>query len=397
MSLIIRGARVVDLRAGAFSEPRTVTVEGETIARIGREPDREGSGSEKVVDLEGAYLVPGLIDLHTHLIWSGGPDPAREVDQEGFPLSLLRAGHNARTALRQGVTTVRDLGSNDDAAIHLARAQERGYLEGPRVIASGRSIIMTGGHDPFWGRPADGPDEGIKAVREQVHQGARVIKVSATGGVYGKIEAEEVGTAELSQEEMTAICNEARKFGLRVAAHAIGREGILNCLASGVKTIEHGHFLTQSDLEEMKTKDMFWVPTLEIYRRIALGEGLPEYAVRKSRGIVAAHKAAFNRALELGVSIGAGSDAGSPGLPHPALIDELECMVDYEAETVLALRSATITAARALGLEERLGEIKEGKAADLLAVSADPLKDVSSLRQVVLVCQAGRVVRQETG
>jgi imidazolonepropionase-like amidohydrolase len=248
---------------------------------------------------------------------------------------------------------------------------------------------MTGGHDAFWGIEADGPYEILKAVRRQVFAGARVIKISATGGVYGRMEGESVGTAEFTAEEIGTVCDEAHRFGLTVAAHAISEHGIANCIAGGIDTVEHGHFLTEEQMEVMIGKNIIWVPTLFVYRRIAHGDHTPDYARQKALEIVDVHRETFKKALNKGVSIACGSDAGSPETPHTALLDELETMVAYECSPIRALRSATITAAAAMGMEDTIGSIEIGKKADLLAVSHNPLTDIANLRNVIMVIKEG--------
>jgi imidazolonepropionase-like amidohydrolase len=253
---------------------------------------------------------------------------------------------------------------------------------------------MTGGHDPFWGIAADGPFEVVKAVRNQIRKGARVIKISATGGVYGRQEGEEVGTSELTCEEIRAICQEAHRFGLKVAAHAISEEGIRNCIEAGVDTIEHGHFLNQELILKMKEKEMSWVPTLYVYQRIAEGDGVPEYAANKARKITGSHGEAFRAALNLELPFGAGSDAGSPNTPHGALLSELETMVACGCHPFSALQSATFTAARALGLEREIGALDVGKKADILILEKDPTCDIANLRNLRHIIKDGVFVER---
>ncbi len=393
MHRVIRHINVVDIETGEIKERVNVFIEGSTIANIALEENIPDLDRWEVIDLEGCFLTPGLIDVHAHLIWSGGEDPVRTVDEEGIQVSLLRAAFNARETLEAGITTIRDLGSNENVAIAVARAIDKGYIVGPRVFASGCTIIMTGGHDPFWGVQVDGEREAMKAVRKQISAGAKLIKVSATGGVYGRSEGEEVGTAELTEKELKAICEEAHRFGLKVAAHAISEEGIWNCIKAGIDTIEHGHFLTDSAMEEMVQKGIYWVPTLFVYRQIANGENIPPYAREKAQEIVGVHRDAFNKALTKGVPLAAGSDAGAPNTPHTSLLNELESMVDYGGTPLAALKAATHSAAQALGMERHLGSVEVGKKADLLVVSGNPLDNITNLRDVVLVMKDGETVR----
>ncbi len=345
-----------------------------------------------VVDANGAYLLPGLIDLHVHLVWDGGQDPVATLARERREETLLRAVGHARQTLEAGITTVRDLGSVDDLAIDLAEAVERGHVVGPRIVASGRTIIMTGGHDPFWGIMADGPDEVLKATRRQLYRGAAVIKVSATGGVYGRARGESVSDEELTCAEIRVIVDEAHKRGIAVAAHAIGLNGIRNAVQAGVDTIEHGHQLTPELARELAARDGTLVPTLFVYRQIAEQAGIPAYAQTKAKAIVDEHHRAVRIAQEAGLRIGAGSDAGSPLTPHGALIDELLALVDAGMSPGDALNGATQDAARILDLGHELGRVEAGYLADLVLVPENPLMNLGRLRSLSSVWKEGRLV-----
>lgn len=390
MALVIKNVNLVDVAQGRLLENRTLSVINDFIAKISK-GDTGQKEEGDVVEGDGLYAMPGLIDLHTHLIWSGGADPVDTVEKEGAQVSLLRAASNAFTTLRHGITCVRDLGSNEDSTLYLAAAVERGYLPGPRIISCGCTIIMTGGHDPFWGIEADGETELVKAVRDQVRKGAKVIKISATGGVYGRLEGESVESVELTAEEIGVICREAHRFDLKVAAHAISEKGIWNCIEQGVDTIEHGHFMTRDAISAMKEKEITWVPTLYVYRQIAEGKDLPFYAVSKARKIVDIHRKAFEDGMKQGVDFGAGSDAGSPNTPHGALLDEIEAMVEYGCPPAKAIQAATVNGARALGLEKELGTLESGKKADILVLKKNPLENIANLREIYCVIKDGVV------
>jgi imidazolonepropionase-like amidohydrolase len=393
MALVLRGAVLWD---GVHPEPRAglaVLVEGDRIVDVRPAGTLSPRGHE-VLDLAGAFLMPGLIDMHVHLVWSGSSDPASVVASEGEQMTVVRAVANAAAELEAGVTTVRDLGGNWDIPITVARAIERGYARGPRVVAAGKTIIMTGGHDPFWGIPSDGPQAVLHAVRRQVSRGAGVIKVAATGGVYGRPEGEEIGQCELTEEELSVAAREAHRFGLRVAAHALGSEGIANAVRAGVDTIEHGIFLSEEILAEMRQRGTALCPTLLVYRTIAENRSgtIPDYAVHKARQAAEAHWESFRMALAAGIPIVAGTDAGSPDTPHPSLVAELELMREYGMPTDQVLASATRVAAEVLGRGTSLGTVEPGKKADLLAVDGNPLEDLGQLRSVRCVLRAGTVV-----
>ena len=394
--LVLNDVALFDGTGAAPRPGMRVEVAGGRIARVGPAlPPGAAAAGARLIPLGGATLLPGLIDLHVHLVWDGGPDPATTNEADGVHLTAIKAAEHARRTLEAGITTVRDVGSVQDIAIAVARAVEQGVFPGPRIVASGQTLIMTGGHDPFWGLPVDGPAEARKGVRRQVAAGARVIKLSATGGVYGRAVGEAVGQAELNREEIAAICREAHKFGLKVAAHAIGEAGIANAVHGGVDTIEHGHFLTPELAREMARRGTALVPTLFVYRQIASRPGIPAYARAKAAAIVERHRRAVEIAREAGVVIGAGTDAGSPETAHPSLVDELACLVETGLTPAEALGAATGVAAGVLGRGDRLGTVAPGMVADLVAVAGDPTADVGCLRQVRLVVRDGVVVRAD--
>lgn len=346
----------------------------------------------RLIEGTGRTLLPGLIDLHVHLTWSAGTDPVATLALESPEQTLLRAVGHGLAQRDAGITTVRDLGSPHDLAIHFGQAIAAGWVPGPRVIASGRTLIMTGGHDPFWGLMVDGRDAALKGVRTQLFAGAQVIKVSATGGVYGRAAGEAVDDVELLPEELAVIVEQAHRRGVKVAAHAIGAEGITNCLDAGVDTIEHGHFLTAAHAKRMAEAGTVLVPTLFVYQQVANAPGVPAYASAKAQAIVARHREAVAIARAAGVRIGAGSDAGSPGTPHPSLIEEIACLAAAGLPTTEALAAATAVAAEALGMAEEIGRIRPGLRADLILVDGDPTADLAALRRVTHVLQGGVLV-----
>lgn len=392
--LVFHEARVFDGEQ-MLAGPRSVVVRDGRIERVvepGELPEgllAEARASGSLIQQPGATLLPGLIDLHLHLIWDGSDDPVRSLALETPEQTLLKGVGFAATTLRAGITTVRDLGSVHDQAIRLAEAVERGWIPGPRIIASGRSIVMTGGHDPFWGLAVDGPAEALKAVRTQLFAGARVIKVSATGGVYGRPSGESVDDVELLPDELRAIVEQAHRRGVKVSAHAIGQQGIQNSIDAGIDTIEHGHFLTPEQARAMAERGMALIPTLYVYQCLAESPNIPAYARAKAREVIDRHQQAFTDARAAGVLIGAGSDAGSPETPHPALIEEIEALVNGGLTRAEALRAATADAARILDLGDEIGHVRPGYRADLVLVDGDPTSDLTALRRVRRVAQGG--------
>jgi imidazolonepropionase-like amidohydrolase len=236
-----RAARVVDGVSERTIENGAVLVDGDKISSVG--PAADLPPGTEIVDLGDATLLPGLVDAHVHLVWSASAEPHELVARESRALTVLRCARNAALHLAAGVTTVRDVGATGGLSVDVARAVELDVLPGPRVVAAGRAITMTGGHGWFLGREADGPDAVRHAVRDELKNGATCIKLMASGGVYGH--AEEPGSPQLTVEEMRAGVEEARKAGRKVAAHAYSVEAIRNALEAGVDSIEHGSFLDE--------------------------------------------------------------------------------------------------------------------------------------------------------
>ena len=386
MAVAYRAARVFDGTSERVIEDGAVVVEDGRIASVG--PAR--GLPPNTVDLGDATLMPGLVDAHVHLVWDASAEPHEVVERESHALTVLRCAKNAGLHLRAGVTTVRDVGSADGLAVEIGRAVELGILSGPRVVAAGRAIAMTGGHGWFLGREADGPDAVRRAAREEIKAGASCIKLMASGGVYGH--AEEPGSPQLTVEEMRPAVEEAHKAGRKAAAHAYSVEAINNALEAGVDSVEHGSFLDRETVGRMREQGTYLVPTMSVYAAMAEkgpGLGSPEYITRKTAEVLEAGGEAFRLALEAGVPVAAGTDCGAPGHPHGTLPEELRLMVEAGATPQQALRFGTSAAAELLGLGDEVGALEPGKRADLLAVAGDPTLDIRALREVRLVLRDG--------
>jgi imidazolonepropionase-like amidohydrolase len=389
-TLVLSGARIIDGTGGEPVRGRSVVVEGGVITAVvddARAP--RGNG----LDLAGYTLLPGLINCHVHLCFGAEADPVRPLREEPLALTAIKALLRARETARAGVTTVRDLGGREYVEIAARRAIQEGLIDGPRILAAGRPVCMTGGHGHWLGREADGPDDARKAVREQLKAGADVIKIIATGGVMTP--GVEPGSPQMTLEEMRAAIEEARKAGRRTAAHAMAATGISEAIDAGITSIEHGVFLTEEIVAHMRRDGTFLVPTLNAPTAIAAGglaAGIPQFMVRKSEQVVPAHVASFQLAHRAGVRIAAGADSGTPLNFHGSLLPELALMVKYGMTPLEAIRSATVTAADCLGLGEVTGRVAPGYAADLIAVAGDPAERIEALADLKLVLVNGRAV-----
>ena len=390
--LVVKAARWLDVERGVLVEDATIVVVAGHVAEV--QPRALPAGAE-VVDLGERTLLPGLIDLHTHLTSQLGPDMQLREVTEGVADAAIRSVAHAERTLLAGFTTVRDLGALGFVDVALRRAIERGEVVGPRIFPAGHALSITGGHGDTTGFApgvlergpeqgvADGVDEVVRAVRHQVKHGAAVIKVVATAGVLSFEES--VGAQQYSAEELRAIVEEARRHGLPVAAHAHGAEGILAAVRAGVTSIEHGSILTDEAIAAMVEHGTWLVPTTYLADAIDL-ELLPPPIRAKAEHVLPLAKQSLQRAIAAGVRIAYGTDAGV--YPHGRNARELETLVARGLTPLEALRTATLHAAECLGYP-KVGRIAPGAHADLIAVPGDPLADVTLLQHVEFVMKDG--------
>jgi imidazolonepropionase-like amidohydrolase len=400
-ALVLAGARVLDGKGERWIEGSDVLVVGSRIERIAPAASLAAPAGAERIDLAGLYLIPGLIDLHSHLLLHPYDETPwdDQVLKESIELRTIRATVAAKATLEAGFTTLRDLGTEGAgfADVALRDAIAKGMIPGPRLFCVTRAIVATGcygpgaGFDPRWTLPkgaqeASGTAEVRKAVREQIAAGADWIKVYADYR-RGKGAA---ATPTFSQEELDALVDEAKSAGKPVAAHAATDEGIRRAVTAGVKTVEHGTGVSEKTLALMKEKGVVLCPTL------AATEAVTRYAGWKAGEpdppAIAESKAFFARALASGVTIACGSDVGV--FAHGTEAREIELMVAYGMKPADALRAATATAADVLGRGKELGRITPGFTADLVAFPADPLADVAHLRSAAFVMKSGAVVEK---
>lgn len=353
--------------------------------------DVEHRPGERVVDCEGRTVLPGLVDAHVHYSLSGERTIADVVDMSPAELALVEA-RNARRTLRGGVTGVRTMGARGVDLVVRDRIAA-GDVPGPRTVASAHSITVTGGHGHHMGREIDGPVEARKAVRAEATAGADLVKFMVTGGVTTPGSSPE--SLAMTPEEVEAIVEEAHRRGLPAATHAHGAAGVKLAVETGVDTVEHGTFLDDEAIAAMVDADATLCPTLSAPHRIARNlEAATEEDARKTADVYERHLDSFRRAVEAGVRVAGGTDAGTPFNHHGGNATEVAFMVENGMEPVEAIRAMTEVAADAVGLEGS-GTLEPGTHADLLVVDGDPTEDPTALDDPAAVLKGGEVVAGE--
>jgi imidazolonepropionase-like amidohydrolase len=404
--LILTGATVID---GIGSDPltrRQIRIRDGKIAAI----EAQGTGraaADRVVDLSGAYVLPGLIDCHVHLSMDGISDLSGQLSHGTAPLSTLVALRHAQRTLMAGFTTVRDAGNMYGVSIDIGRAVDEGLAVGPSVYAAGHAFSITGGHGDRQTRfpdemyelrlpgVVDGPDEMRKAVRRELRRGAKAIKLMATGGVLSL--GDSPRARGLTEEEMRVACEEAHNVDVPVLCHAQGTEGIKNAIRAGVDSIDHGIYLDDEAIEMMLERKVVLVATLSAPRNINAHAGaasIPPWAAKKSLEVEATHLVSARAAIARGVVMAMGTDAGTPFNLHGENAQELAYLVDVGLTPMQAIQAATANAADLL--RSPAGRIAAGRPADLLVVAKNPLADIRVLthgQNLRMVLKGGRIVK----
>ena len=402
---LIHAGRLIDGRADTVRTNVTVTVDGDRIVAIADGYTAPAPG-DTVIDLRSATLMPGLMDMHVHI--SNQQSGAAGYAERFFlnPADMaLRATTYAKKTLLAGFTTVRDCGAGEKLNLAMRDAVEKGWVAGPRIVAAG-SVATTGGHGdstnglatelqealkPRLPGTADGPDAIRAAVRQRYKDGADFIKIAATGGVLSLAKS---GQAPLfTEEELAAVVKTANDYGLKVAAHAHGTEGMLRAVRAGVHSIEHGTYMSDEVMAAMKERGTYYVATISAGKFVAEKAKIDGYfpaVVRpKAAAIGPQIQETFTRALRAGVKIVFGTDQGVA--PHGDNALEFVYMVEAGMTPMAAIKSATLEGARLTGLEKELGTVEAGKIADLIAVPGNPLDDIRQLTQVSFVMKGGVV------
>ncbi|AUV82630.1 amidohydrolase family protein [Salinigranum rubrum] len=379
--MLLRDARLLSSDVDRVGDLRVVD------GRIGAVGDLTPRSDERCLGLDGRTLMPGLVDAHVHFSLSAETTIESVVNMSDAELALAES-RNARKTLEAGVTGVRAMGAAG-VDLHLKRAVERGDVPGPRMVANGRSITVTGGHGHHLGREIDGPVDARKAVREQVKRGADFIKFMTTGGVTTP--GTDPDTVALTDDELDALVDETHRHGLHAATHVHGAEGAKAAALAGVDTIEHGTFLDEEAIELMLSEEVTLVPTLSApYYIVRNVEWATPDTARKTEHIYERHIDSFARAVEAGVTIAGGTDAGTPFNDHGANAAEVTFMIEHGLSPRAAIEAMTETAARTVGLDD-CGTLDEGAHADLLVIQGDPLEDSTRLNAPEAVLFGGEL------
>ncbi|HXZ12044.1 MAG TPA: amidohydrolase family protein [Candidatus Sulfotelmatobacter sp.] len=401
----VKAGRILDVRSGSYLADQTIWIEGDRIKAVGKTAEiaKQLPPGTKMIDLSGATVLPGLIDCHTHLTYS--PYLLGPVGfHVSYPREALYGARHARLTLEAGFTTVRNVGAGGYSDIALRDAIRAGDVPGPRVLASGPALSITGGHGdenflaPQYNYSGEGVADGVDAViaktRQNIKFGADLIKFMATGGVLS--EGDVPAQAQYSLEEMKAIVETAHGLGRKVAAHAHGAGGIKLAVLAGVDSIEHGSYINDEDIQLMKEHGTYLVPT--VYLGDWLMENYPSLGmtpnmIEKAKMVLPIARENIARAFKGGVKVAFGTDAAV--YPHGLNAREFAVMVKLGLAPLESIRAATVNAADLLGWADRVGTLEPGKFADLIAVDGDPLADVRTLETVRFVMKGGEVVKNQ--
>ncbi|MFC7202403.1 amidohydrolase family protein [Haloferax namakaokahaiae] len=383
--MLLRDGRLIS--GDSLVAETDIRIDGES-GRIENVGDLDPRDDERVVSLTGKTVTPGIVDAHLHFSLSGERSVVDVVGMSDAELTLVEA-RNARKTLEAGITGVRAMGARDLDVV-LKRAIEAGDVPGPRMIANCRSVTITGGHGHHMGREIDGPVDARRAVREQVKQGADFIKFMTTGGVTTP--GSDPGAVAFTDDELHAIVDEAHNRGVHAATHAHGAEGVKAAIEAGVDTVEHGTFLDEEAIDLFLDTDTTLVPTLSApYHIVRNTEAATKEDVAKTEVVYERHLESFRMAVEAGVTIAGGTDAGTPFNFHGGNASEIQFMAQHAMEPLEAIRAMTENSAEAIGLDG-CGVVEPGAYADILVFDDDPLADLTVLNDPTAVLKGGEVV-----
>jgi len=398
--------KIFDSQTGKVLSNKTIVVSGTKITKILDGFVSKANAEDVEIDLKNKFVLPGLIDMHVHIEKEYNAATYGSKYTENEADVAFESVRIAEVTLLAGFTTVRDLGGTG-VNISLRNAINRGTVKGPRIFAAGKSIATTGGHaDPTNGSsrklmgdpgPLEGvinsPEDAVKAVRQRYKEGADVIKITSTGGVLSV--AKNGKNPQFTLEEVKAVTSTAKDYGMLTAAHAHGDEGMQRAILGGIKTIEHGTFMSSETMELMKKYDVYLVPTITAGKSVAENAKTtgfyPEMVRVKALEVGPQIQATFGKAYKSGVKIAFGTDAGV--FPHGINAKEFGYMVEAGMPATAAIQSATITNAKLLGMETEIGQIKENFIADIIAVDENPIDTIATLEKVTFVMRDGKIYK----
>jgi len=404
---LVKVGKLIDVKNGRVLSDQGILIEGERIKQVGPFGQLQSAAAgAAVIDLSNATVMPGLIDCHTHILLQGdvtAADYDEQLLKDSIPFRAIRATAAVKAALMNGFTGMRDLETEGAmyADVDVKRAIDLGYIDGPHLFVSTRALSSTGTY-PLTGyswelkvpegvQIVDGVDEIRKAVRQQVKYGADWIKYYSDRRYYLK-DGSLHSWVNFTDEEAKAIVDETHRLGKKVAAHAIGRDGIASALRAGVDSIEHGDGLDDELIDELVKRGVYWCPTIYVGVYVAEGRAAAGSPIWKT--MIDLEATAFNKAVKKGVKIVFGTDAGGfPWTENEA--KEFTYMVKYGMTPMQAIQSATAGAATMLGASQEIGSIEPGRYADVIGVPGDPLSDISQMEHVSFVMKSGKVIKKQ--
>ncbi|MCG8436172.1 MAG: amidohydrolase family protein [Gammaproteobacteria bacterium] len=405
---VVHAGRLIDGKSDQVRSSVSIVIANNEIAAVQQGFIQAGPGQE-VIDLRDYTVMPGFMDMHTHIYREQSPRAfAERFNKEPADFAFPMIGF-ARKTLMAGFTTVRDLGDRYNLSVSLRNAIDAGVVDGPRIYTAAKSIGSTGGHaDPTNGQNSftkgdpgpkegviNGPDDAAKAVRQRYKDGADLIKITATGGVLSV--AKSGMNPQFTEEEIRAIVDTAKDYDFHVAAHAHGTEGMKRAIRGGVRSIEHGTFMDDDVIRLMKRNGTFYVPTISagkwVYEKAKIDGFFPEIVRPKALSIGPQIEETFARAYRAGVRIAFGTDSGVSS--HGDNAREFTYMVGAGMPAMAAIKSATSVAAELMQVETQLGSIESGKLADIVAVKGDPLSDIALLTDIDFVMKGGKVYKHK--
>jgi imidazolonepropionase-like amidohydrolase len=399
---LVRTGHLLDVKTGAEPAAQTIIVIGDRITAIAPTASTPKQSGDSEIDLTNYTVMPGLIDVHTHLTMANNFDPYFELSMTPAKEAIIGV-ENAKVTLEAGFTSVRNVGANDFTDVALRDEINAAHIPGPHMQVSGPALGITGGHMDENLLPyefhvhGEGVADGIPAVqhmvRENIKYGVDLIKIGATGGVLSK--GDDPQASQYTLEEMQAIVADAHRLGRKVAAHAHGAQGILWATQAGVDSIEHGSYMNDEDIAAMKKHGTYFVPTAYLIDWMQENGHLSPFYAQKMKDVSGVEKQNAIKAIKAGVKVALGTDAAV--YPHGLNAHELDVYVNqFGMSPLAALQTGTINAADLMGWTDRVGTIEPGKWADIIATEGDPLKDVRILQHVNFVMKSGVVYKNET-